>query len=78
MNTEGSRPVRPSTARAREKERAAARLERELPRRVVLEISPATHQAIKLRTAQKCARNVKAYFLDLLRADGVQVSEPGY
>jgi hypothetical protein len=46
------------------------------PRRLVIEISQETLEAIKLRAAQKRARNMKAYILDLLRADDVQVAEP--
>jgi len=73
---EGQRPVRPSAARAEERKRQAERLAREEPRRLVLEVSADTVAAVKLRAAEKRCKNVKAYILDLLRADGVKVSEP--
>jgi hypothetical protein len=72
----GQRPVRPSEARASETKKQAERLERGDPKRIVLEVTSDTVAAVKLRAAEKRCKNVKAYILDLLRADGVKVSEP--
>lgn len=62
---------RPTTARAAAS-KAAAKLAGQGTIRLVLELAPATRQAIKVRAAQK-GKTIKGYLLELAARDGVDV-----
>jgi len=63
----GVRPVRPSVAKA------AAKLERGAPARLVITTTRAVIKGAKLRAAQN-GTTVRAYVLGLLAADGVDAA----
>jgi hypothetical protein len=63
--------ARPSVTRA-SAARTAAKLEGEGSVRLVLELSPATRQALKVRAAQ-AGVTLKGYLLGLAAKDGVEV-----
>lgn len=64
---------RPTTARAVQS-KAAAKLAGEGIVRLVLELAPATRQALKVRAAQEGV-TIKAYLLGLAARDGVDVQD---
>jgi chromosome partitioning protein len=72
MSTKAGRPVRPSVARE-SAARAAAKLERGAPSRLVIETSREVLKGVRLRAAQK-GITVRAYVLELLAADGVDAA----
>lgn len=69
-----SRPIRPSTQKAAETAKLAARLESGDLDRLVLKLPPATKRAAKMRAAE-LGISAAAYFVRLMRADGVNVPE---
>jgi hypothetical protein len=64
-----SKPVRPSAQRA-----VAARLERDDNVRLVLELSPKTRRALKVRAAEN-SKTIKGYLLELMKRDGMDVDD---
>jgi hypothetical protein len=72
MNTKPRLAIERPTRAAATASKAAAKLAADETIRLVLELAPATRQAIKVRAAQQ-GKTIKGYLLALAAADGVDV-----
>lgn len=64
------RPVRPSVAKSEAAVKAAAKFQKGMPSRLVIEVSQAVREEVRIRAAERRLTQ-RAYLLTLLAEDGI-------